>query len=101
MITSSLEFEATIFFKYLETAHPINTPKRNKMKKSLIQMFLYLLAGNEGCQFNGVEWRCGGPEFTYARKVLNMMKVPPEKQDEFIEKCKLLGGYCDCEILRD
>jgi hypothetical protein len=62
-------------------------------------MFLYLLAGSEGCRFNGAEWRCGGPEFTYARKVLNMMKISPEEQEEFIEFCKNNGGYCDCEIL--
>ena len=62
-------------------------------------MFLLLLAGNEGCQFNEVEWRCGGPEFTYAKKILNMMKVTPEEQDVFIELCKENGGHCDCEIL--
>lgn len=57
------------------------------------------LAGNEGCQFNETEWRCGGSQFTYAKKILTLMKIPNAEQEEFLEMCKNCGGYCDCEIL--
>ncbi|MFX1314278.1 MAG: DUF2695 domain-containing protein [Promethearchaeota archaeon] len=67
--------------------------------KPQIREFLNRLAGQEGCQYNGIEWRCGGPQFTYARKILSLMKVPNEEQEEFLELCKKYGGYCDCEIL--
>ena len=64
-----------------------------------IREFLNRLAGYEGCQFNGMEWRCGGPQFTYAKKILTLMKIPKAEQEKFLELCKEYGGYCDCEIL--
>ena len=69
------------------------------LTKAQIRLFLYRLAGNEGCQFNGIEWRCGGPQFTYAKKILTLMKIPNAEQETFLELCKGYGGYCDCEIL--
>ena len=67
--------------------------------KTQIRDFLNKLAGYEGCQYNGVKWRCGGPEFTYTRKIMNLMKIPSQEQTAFLELCKEYGGYCDCEIL--
>ena len=67
--------------------------------KAQIREFLDRLSGYEGCQYNGVEWRCGGPEFIYARKIMNLMKIPSEEQTAFLELCKDNGGCCDCEIL--
>ena len=65
----------------------------------LLREFLERLAGDEGCQYNGFKWRCGGKEFTYAKKILNLMGVVTKEQEAFLEKCKEFGGYCDCEIL--
>ncbi|MHA1932631.1 MAG: DUF2695 domain-containing protein [Promethearchaeota archaeon] len=67
--------------------------------KAQIREFLDRLSGYEGCQYNGVEWRCGGPEFNFSRKIMNLMKIPSEEQTAFIALCKNYGGYCDCEIL--
>lgn len=61
--------------------------------------FLNALAGDGGCQFGGMEWRCGGPEFTYARKILTTMKISQVDQEKVLEICKEQGGHCDCEIL--
>ena len=35
----------------------------------------------------------------YARQVLYQIGIEPEQQEIFLELCKLLGGYCDCEIM--
>jgi hypothetical protein len=35
----------------------------------------------------------------YARQVLHQIGIEPEQQEIFLELCKLLGGYCDCEIM--
>ena len=64
-----------------------------------LHFFLNALAGEGGCQFGGIEWRCGGPEFTYARKILTLMKIPQVDQEKVLEICKESGGHCDCEIL--
>jgi len=69
------------------------------LTKLQIKEFLYRLADNEECQFNGHERRCGGSQFTYARKVLRLMKVSEQEQERLLELCKEYGGYCDCEIL--
>ena len=69
------------------------------LTKAQIRQFLYRLAGSEGCQYDGIEWRCGGSEFTYAKKILTLMKVPITEQEKLLELCKEYGGYCDCEIL--
>jgi hypothetical protein len=69
------------------------------LSKNQIRKFLYRLAGEEGCQYNGIEWRCGGPSFTYAKKILTLMNIPDEEQEKFLELCRKFGGYCDCEIL--
>ena len=69
------------------------------LTKAHLREFLDRLAGDEGCQYNGIEWRCGGPEFTYARKILTLMKMPIVEQEKILEICKEYGGYCDCEIL--
>lgn len=62
-------------------------------------IFLNALAGDGGCQFGGKEWRYGGPEFTYARKILTSMRIPQADQEKILEICKENGGHCDCEIL--
>ena len=69
------------------------------MTQYQIRRFLEHLAGEEGCQYNGIKWRCGGKEFTYSKKVLNTMNISKEDQEKFLEICKEFGGYCDCEIL--
>jgi hypothetical protein len=61
--------------------------------------FLNALAGDGGCQFKGANWRCGGPEFTYARKILTSMRIPQADQEKVLDICKENGGHCDCEIL--
>jgi len=73
-------------------------PKDIHLSKTQIREFLNRLAGDEGCQFNGFEWRCGSPQFTYAKKILTLMKIPKAEQEKFLELCKEYGGYCDCEI---
>ena len=37
--------------------------------------------------------------FTYAKKILSLMKIDKAEQERFLELCKEYGGYCDCEIL--
>ena len=69
------------------------------LTKAQIREFLIRLAGPEGCQHQGFEWRCGGKEYKYARKVLSLMHIPKAEQNKFLDFCKELGGYCDCEIL--
>lgn len=69
------------------------------LTKAQIREFLDRLAGEEGCQFSALKWRCGGKEFIYARKILNLMDVPVKEQDKLLELCKKYGGHCDCEIL--
>ena len=64
-----------------------------------LHTFLVALAGKLGCQCDRGEWRCGGPEFTYARKILTLMKISQADQEKILEICKENGGYCDCEIL--
>ncbi len=76
------------------------TPKKElNISKSQIREFLYRLAGDEGCQFTAVRWKCGGPEFAYAKKILNLMNIPEEEQEKLINFCKQHDGACDCEIL--
>lgn len=69
------------------------------LTKNQIRAFLYRLAGEEGCQYNGSGWRCGGPQFTYAKKILTLMNISKEEQEKLLEFCKKYGSYCDCEIL--
>jgi len=77
----------------------LRTFKNISLTKAQIREFLYRLAGNEGCQYNGIQWRCGGLQFIYAKKILCLMNVSKEEQDQLLELCKEYGGYCDCEIL--
>ncbi len=85
---SRMEFEEKVFpFEGLS------------LSKKRIRYFLERLAGDEGCQYTGIEWKCGGKEFTYSRKILNLMEIPPEEQEKFIKICQKYDGYCDCEIL--
>ena len=78
------------------TIYPFNNIS---LSKAQIREFLYRLAGNEGCQYTGFEWRCGGSEFVYAKKILALMQIPDTEQEKVLELCKENGGYCDCEIL--
>ncbi len=69
------------------------------LTKAQIRRFLYRLAGEEGCQYSGLKWRCGGTEYTYAKNVLNLMNIPLMEQEILFELCKKYEGNCDCEIL--
>jgi len=69
------------------------------LTKAQIRKFLYRLAGEEGCQYSGLKWRCGGKEYNYAKNVLNLMNIPFTEQEILFELCKKYGGNCDCEIL--
>lgn len=69
------------------------------LNKAQIREFLDRLAGEEGCQYTALKWRCGGKDYLYAKKILNLMDVPLKEQDIFFVLCKKYGGYCDCEIL--
>ena len=75
------------------------------MNKKQIKEFLERLEGPEGCDFKeetekGVTWKCkGGNDQTYARKILNNMKIDKTEIETFLKKCSKLGGHCDCEIL--
>ena len=69
------------------------------LSKSQIRYFLEKLAGDEGCQYTGIEWKCGGKEFTYSKKILNSINIPQGEQEKFFKICREYDGYCDCEIL--
>ena len=69
------------------------------LTKAQIREFLDRLAGEEGCQYTAIKWRCGGKEYLYAKKILNRMDIPLKEQEILLELCKKYGGHCDCEIL--
>lgn len=69
------------------------------MPLTQLQLRFFLDALGIKCQFSGDEWKCGGPEFPYAREVLTAMRIPQTDQEKVLEICKENGGYCDCEIL--
>ena len=62
-----------------------------------LHVFLYALEGK--CQFSEDQWKCGGLEFPYARKILTSMGISLADQEKVLEICKENGGDCDCEIL--
>lgn len=64
-----------------------------------IYEFLERLSGQEGCQVSITNWKCGGPEFKFSRRILNLMNIPKNIQEEFLSLCQSFGGHCDCEIL--
>ena len=64
-----------------------------------LQLRFFLDALGIKCQFGGDEWKCGGPEFTYAREILTLMRIPQPDLEKVLEICKENGGHCDCEIL--
>jgi len=55
------------------------------MPLTQLQLRFFLDALGIKCQFGGNKWKCGGPEFPYAREILTAMRIP--------------RGHCDCEIL--
>ncbi|KKK42875.1 hypothetical protein LCGC14_1101380 [marine sediment metagenome] len=69
------------------------------LTKVQLREFLNRLAGDEGCQFNRSEWRCGGKEFVYAIKILDKMKITQKEQELLLDRCTEYDGHCDCEIL--
>jgi len=69
------------------------------MPLTQLQLRFFLDALGIKCQFGGDEWKCGGPEFPYAREILTAMRIPQIDQEKVLEICKENGGYCDCEIL--
>jgi hypothetical protein len=60
--------------------------------------FIDRLAGPEGCAYEFGNARCAHT-FKYSKKILTEMEIASEDQDRFLEECKKLDGYCDCEIL--
>ena len=64
-----------------------------------LQIHFFLNVLGIKCEFGEDEWKCGGPEFPYTRKVLTLMRIPQIDQEKVIEICKENGGHCDCEIL--
>ena len=69
------------------------------MPLTQLQLRFFLDALGIKCQFGGDEWKCGGPEFPYAREILTAMRIPQIDQEKVLEICKENGGHCDCEIL--
>ena len=75
------------------------------MNKKQIKEFLERLEGKEGCNFrkdkNGeTTWKCkGGMNKDLSIKILDKMGISRSKQEEFLGRCTLSGGHCDCEIL--
>jgi len=76
------------------------------MNREQVEEFLKRLEGPEGCNFRervqgdpeSTIWDCGY-EQELSRKILTRMNIPKVEQDEFLEECRELGGYCDCEII--
>lgn len=64
-----------------------------------LQLYVFLYALEGECQFGGDKWKCGGPEFPYARKILDSMGISPTDQEKVLEVCKENGALYDCEIL--
>ena len=64
-----------------------------------LQLYVFLYALEGKCKFSGDEWKCGGPEFPYARKILTSMGISLVDQEKVLEICKEHGGHCDCENL--
>ena len=69
------------------------------LNKEQIREFLARLASSEGCLYDGIAERCGGPDFIFAKRVLTSMRIDKSEQEKLLELCKEYGGYCDCEIL--
>ena len=69
------------------------------MPLTQLQLRFFLDALGIKCQFGGDEWKCGGPDFPYAREILTAMRIPQTDQEKVLEIFKENGGYCDCEIL--
>lgn len=61
--------------------------------------FLNALAGDGGCRYGREDARCSGSEFTYARKILTLMRIPQIDQERILDICQRYDGHCDCEIL--
>lgn len=53
-----------------------------------LQLYVFLYALEGKCKFDGGEWKCGGSEFPYARKVLTSMGIPPTDQEKVLEMIK-------------
>jgi len=78
------------------------------LNKEQIMEFLERLEGQEGCNFRTEKvdgedktvWECnGGNDQSKSKKILKSMEIPKRERDEFLKKCRQLGGYCDCEII--
>ena len=69
------------------------------MPLTQLQLHIFLYALECKCKFGGDEWKCGGQEFPYARKILTSMGISPADQEKVLEICEENGGHCDCEIL--
>jgi len=41
---------------------------------------------------------CNARDLTNAEIILEEMNIPKEEQEEFLEDCRISGGFCDCEI---
>ena len=73
--------------------------KNINLTRFQIKVFLFRLAGPEGCRYGYKDYRCGGNEYTYARKILDLVHISEAEQRKFLKAFQELGGFCDCEIL--
>jgi len=62
------------------------------MPLTQLQLRFFLDALGIKCQFGGNKWKCGGPEFPYAREILTAMRIPQIDQEKVLEFCKENGG---------
>ena len=59
----------------------------------LAQMQLHFFLDVLGikCEFGGDEWKCGGPEFPYAKEFLTLMRIPKQIKKRFWKSAKNTG----------
>lgn len=78
------------------------------MDREQIEEFFERLTGPEGCDFKlrdeddpeSITWACGGGyNQDLSRKILTGMNIPWGDQEKLLDRCRELGGHCDCEIL--
>ena len=51
-----------------------------RMPLTQLKVRFFLDALGIKCQFGGDEWKCGGPEFPYAKEILTLMRIPQTDQ---------------------
>ena len=64
--------------------------KNINLTRFQIKIFLFRLAGPEGCRYGYKDSRCGGSKYTYARKILNLMHISESEQENLLKLCQKL-----------